>query len=76
MITVYTTPTCRYCPLVKRYLDGKGIEYQTVDIEADREAAQMLWDKGYRSVPVTSDGVTFVTGPNYGAIAELIKGGE
>lgn len=32
MITVYTTKTCAYCPMVKRYLTLKGIEFEAVDL--------------------------------------------
>ena len=74
MLTLYKSPTCAYCPQVMKYLDTKGVEYTTVDITEDREAAQLLWDKGFKTVPVTTDGETYVAGPKWGEIAKLIRG--
>ncbi len=34
-IIVYTTPTCVFCPLVKRFLDEKGVEYEEIDVSSD-----------------------------------------
>jgi glutaredoxin-like protein NrdH len=52
IITVYTQPSCQPCKAVKRWLDKRGVEYQTVDIStspADLEAVKAL---GYQAAPV------------------------
>lgn len=52
-ITVYTKPNCQPCRATKRWLDNRGVEYQTVDVTtspADLEAIKAL---GYEGVPVT-----------------------
>lgn len=73
MITVYTTSNCPYCPTVKKYLNSKGVKFREVNVQKYPEIAQRLWDLGYRTTPITSDGQTFVTGANFGKIAKLIK---
>jgi glutaredoxin len=32
-ITIYTTNTCAYCVMVKKYLAGKGLTYQEVNLD-------------------------------------------
>ena len=32
-ITIYTTNTCSYCPMVKQYLASKGLTYDEVNLE-------------------------------------------
>lgn len=53
-ITVFTTSTCSYCPMVKRYLQSKGLNYDEVNLEEhpDRQA-EVLQMSGAMTVPVT-----------------------
>jgi len=53
-ITVFTTSTCSYCPMVKRYLASKGLTYDEVDLEKnpDRQA-EVLQMSGALTVPIT-----------------------
>lgn len=53
-ITVFTTSTCSYCPMVKRYLQSKGLTYDEVNLEEhpDRQA-EVLQISGALTVPVT-----------------------
>lgn len=52
-VKVYSTPTCPYCTMAKKYLDSKNIPYQDVDVSADRNAAmEMVQKSGQRGVPV------------------------
>lgn len=72
MIKVYTTETCPYCVMVKKYLQAKGIEYEEIDVTNDPETRQQLLDKtGVMSVPVTTDGENFVVGFRPGQLAKL-----
>lgn len=53
MIKVYSTPTCPWCSMAKKYLDSKNLEFVDVDVSADRTAAAEMVDKsGQRGVPV------------------------
>lgn len=53
-ITIFTTSTCSYCPMVKRYLASKGLTYDEVNLEEnpDRQA-EVLAMSGALTVPVT-----------------------
>lgn len=53
-ITVFTTSTCSYCPMVKRYLTSKGLNYDEVNLEEhpDRQA-EVLQISGALTVPIT-----------------------
>ena len=51
MITVYTKNVCPYCVKAKNYLESKGIEYETINIEENQTERNWLMEQGYRSVP-------------------------
>lgn len=73
MITVYTTKTCSYCPMVKKYLTLKNVEYKEVDVTEDTALRQELFDKtGMMSVPVTRKDDNFVVGFQPALLAQLI----
>lgn len=73
MLTVYKTPQCAYCGLVKKYLDSRGAKYKEVDLEAHPEIRQDLIHKtGAMTVPITSDGKEYVVGWNPGKLAKLV----
>lgn len=52
-ITIFTTPTCPYCEMLKRYLDQNDIKYKVVDVSVDQKAAEEMQSKsGQLGVPV------------------------
>jgi glutaredoxin len=70
MITIYTKNVCPYCVKAKNYLNMKGIEYESKNIEEDREARDFLVDGGYRSVPQIFVGKTILV---EGGANELVR---
>ncbi len=53
-ITVYTTNTCQYCNMVKKWLDNKGLSYNTVNLDEQPEKQKEVYEKsGALTVPVT-----------------------
>ena len=53
-ITVFTTNTCAYCAMVKRFLDSKGLAYDVVNLDEQPERqAEVLAKSGALTVPVT-----------------------
>lgn len=53
-ITVFTTNTCAYCAMVKRFLDSKGAAYNVVNLDEHPERqAEVLQKSGALTVPVT-----------------------
>ncbi|MDQ2973608.1 MAG: glutaredoxin family protein [bacterium] len=62
-VTVYSTTWCGYCKMLKEYLKGKGVAFNEVNIEEDREAGQRIIDKtGQMGVPVTEIGDKVIIG--------------
>ena len=72
-VIVYTSKTCAPCNSVYKYLDSKGVEYSTRDIEHHMWADQVLKLVGRLTTPVTVINGVPVIGLNYGRIAELLK---
>lgn len=57
-ITIYSTPTCPYCVMVKRYLDDLKVAYEEVDVSHDEKQAQTMQQKsGQLGVPVAIFGL-------------------
>ena len=53
-ITIFTTNTCAYCHMVKKYLGTKGIGYEEVNLDQNPERqAEALALSGAMTVPVT-----------------------
>lgn len=54
-ITIYSTTTCPYCVMLKRWLDDKKIEYTDYTVDKNPIAAQtMMLESGQRGVPFTT----------------------
>jgi alkyl hydroperoxide reductase subunit F len=52
-VTVYSTQQCQYCRMAKAFLDKHGVSYESIDVGADRQAAEkMIRLSGQRGVPV------------------------
>lgn len=53
-VTVYTTNTCAYCVMVKKYLTSKGQMYEEVNLDEKPELRQQIISlSGQMTVPVT-----------------------
>lgn len=54
-ITVFSTTTCAYCPMVKEWLKRKGLEYEEVVLDAggEQRIEEMINKSGQMAVPVT-----------------------
>lgn len=53
-ITIFTTNTCAYCGMVKKWLDAKGHSYEVVNLDQNPERqAEALALSGSLTVPVT-----------------------
>jgi len=52
-VIIFTTPTCSYCNIAKRYFREKRIRFTDVDVSRDqRAAADMKRRTGQQGVPV------------------------
>lgn len=53
-ITIYTTNTCAYCGMVKKWLASKGHQYQEVNLDENPDKQQeAMAVSGALTVPVT-----------------------
>ncbi|MDD5127274.1 MAG: Uxx-star family glutaredoxin-like (seleno)protein [Dehalococcoidales bacterium] len=53
MVKIYTTPTCGYCQMAKRFLAERGVAYEEYDVSHDPTAAdEMVRLTGQMGVPV------------------------
>lgn len=53
-VTIYTTPTCGFCAMTKKFFKENAIAYAEKDVSRDLPAAQEMIDRsGQMGVPVT-----------------------
>lgn len=72
-VKVYSTPTCPFCTMAKRYLASKNVAYEDVDVSVDREAAiEMIRKSGQRGVPVLDINGNIIVGFDRERIDRLI----
>ncbi len=77
-ITIFTTNTCAYCVMVKRFLDAKGHKYDVVNLDEQPERqAEALEASGSLTVPITvvtkhDDSKEVVVGFNLAQLAPAI----
>jgi glutaredoxin 3 len=53
-ITIFTTNTCGYCQMIKKYLGAKGVAYEEVNLDKyPHRQAEAIELSGAMTVPVT-----------------------
>ncbi|MCK4766511.1 MAG: NrdH-redoxin [Candidatus Aminicenantes bacterium] len=53
MVKIYSTPTCTYCNIAKKYLRDKGVKFSDYNVAVDlRRAEEMLHKSRQQGVPV------------------------
>ncbi len=77
-ITIFTTNTCAYCVMVKKWLGAKGFTYEEVNLDQNPERqAEAMQISGAMTVPVTvvtkeDDSREVVVGYNLAKLAPAI----
>ncbi|MBN1233708.1 MAG: glutaredoxin family protein [Candidatus Coatesbacteria bacterium] len=72
-VTVYSTPTCGYCTMVKRFLKDRGVAFTEIDVSRDHNAAQrMIQKSGQIGVPVVEIGSRIIVGFNQNEILKAL----
>ena len=62
-IIIYSTQICPHCHHAKDYLKDKGIEFEDIDVSADRvKAKEMVEKSGQMGVPVIDIDGTIIVG--------------
>lgn len=71
---VYSTPSCPYCVMAKRYLLQKGVQVQDVDVSKDsRAATEMVQRTGQMGVPVVEMSGELIVGFDRQRIDALLR---
>jgi glutaredoxin 3 len=67
-VTLYSTPSCGYCLVLRRLLADKGVAFEDVDLRAEpeRRAEMVALAKGAFTVPQL-----FVGGEHVGGFSEV-----
>jgi glutaredoxin 3 len=72
-VTVYSTPSCPYCHMVKAFLEKRGTPFQDFDVSRDPLRAQeMVLKSGQMGVPVIDVGGKIFVGYQPGPIGAAI----
>ncbi len=73
-VIVYSTPTCPYCVMAKKYLTDKGQEFKDVDVSQDMASAREMVEKsGQMGVPVIDIDGKIIIGFQPEAFDELLS---
>ena len=74
-IKIYSTPTCTYCIILKKYLTDKGVAFEEVDVSQDEQAKKYMIEKtNQMTVPVTElPNGEFVVGFKKGEIDKYLE---
>ena len=73
-VIVYSTKTCPYCVMAKKYFSDMGVEYKDLDVGVNREAArEMIMKSGQMGVPVIDIDGTILVGFQPDEFLNLLK---
>ncbi len=73
-VTVYSTPTCPHCVHAKEFLKENDVDFEDIDVSADRDKAKEMVEKsGQMGVPVIDVDGKIVVGFDQAKLQELIK---
>jgi glutaredoxin 3 len=73
-VRVYSAPTCPYCNMAKKYLAGKGVAYDEVDVSRDAAGREeMIKKSGQMGVPVIDVDGEIVIGFDQERLESLVK---
>lgn len=72
-VKIYTTPSCTYCRMAKKFLADNGIKYQEFDIVQDKAAREEMKNKcNSWTVPTICVDNEVVIGFNEGELREKL----
>ncbi|MEM4598608.1 MAG: glutaredoxin domain-containing protein [Candidatus Diapherotrites archaeon] len=72
-VVVYSTPTCPYCIIAKKFLKDNGVDYIEYNVAADKEKAREMYEKsGQLGVPVLDINGKIIIGFDKEAIVKAL----
>jgi len=72
-VTIYTTPTCVYCKMVKTFFNEQNVAYDEKDVTRDDKAREeMVQKSGQLGVPVIEIDGKIAVGFDKKRLSELL----
>lgn len=72
-VIVFSTPSCSFCNMAKKYFREKGVRFKDVDVSRDQAAARdMVRRSGQSGVPVIDIGGKVIVGFDRPKINKLL----
>ncbi len=72
-VTIYSTPTCVYCKMAKKYFEEHGVVYEDKDVATDLKAREEMIEKTQQmGVPVIDIDGEIVIGFDQEHLATLL----
>jgi len=73
-IKIYTTTTCPYCVMAKRFFKENNVKYEEVNVQENRDATEeMIQKSGQMGVPVIDVNGTIIIGFDKKALEKALK---
>ncbi len=73
-VKVYSTPTCPYCDMAKKFLKENKVDFENIDVSRDEKAAEEMVDKsGQMGVPVIDIDGQIIVGFDKEAMKKALK---
>ena len=73
-IKIYSTPTCKWCNVLKEHLDFNNVRYVDIDVSKDTKGAlEMIKKSGQRAVPVIDIDGNIIVGYDKECIDKLLN---
>lgn len=73
-VTIYSTPTCGYCNVAKKYFKENNIKFTDFNVMTNPQKAQEMVNKsGQRGVPVIDINGKIIVGFNQPEIERSLK---
>jgi glutaredoxin 3 len=76
-VKVYSTPTCPWCKHAKDYLKRNNIQFDEINVQGNKEAAQeMIKKSSQMGVPVIDIDGKIIVGFDEQELDKVLKGGQ
>lgn len=72
-VTIYSKDNCGACVSAKLFMDNKGVEYEEIAVDKDKEAMKYVISQGVRSLPFIEIGETKLSGFNPIKLMDALK---
>lgn len=72
-IKIYSTPTCPWCVLAKKYFTDKKIDFEDIDVTDQTKAQEMIELSGQMGVPVIKIDDEIIVGFDKARIEEILR---